>query len=230
MTTTRRLLLATLSALSCLLLTGAPALAHEDHDHGSGSGSGSGATDDAPAAQSTPGRDYAALWEAATAGERAAATELIDAAGAAARRWEQVDAALADGFVARRDGIGVVHYPNFANRRDDGVLDPGRPEALVYLQRPGGDPILLGLVYMVVGTQDRPTPAGDLAAWHVHGVAGCHHPDLDPGCGDVRGGMLHVWTYPGVVDPFADPMYASMGSPRAWRAKLLELAGVDQRV
>jgi hypothetical protein len=38
--------------------------------------------------------------------------------------------------------------------------------------------------------------------------------------------MLHVFLYDGVVDPFADPMFASMGSKRAWRSKLFELAGL----
>ena len=221
------------TVLGSVLASGVPALAHPADDHGSAAPSTGHDPDSA--APSTPHgdggmsmRDYRALWDAATPSQRRAATDLIERTRAAAERWRDVDAALADGFVARRGGVGAVHYPNFANRRDDRVLDPDHPEALVYLQRPNGSPILLGFVYTVNRTQERPTPAGDLAAWHVHGVPGCHHPDLDPGCSDVRGGMLHVWTYPGVIDPFADPMFASMGSPRAWRSKLLELAGVQR--
>jgi len=220
MTTALCTTLVVLATVGAVLGAGVPALAQETHDHGSDH-AGHGAQ---------VGRDYEALRDDASAAERAAATELVDETRAAAARWRDVDAALADGFVARRGGVGPVHYPNLANRRDAGVLDPDRPEALVYLQRPNGDPILLGFVYTVNRFQDRPTPAGELAAWHVHGSPGCHHPDVDPGCADVRGGMLHVWLYDGVVDPFADPMFASMGSPQAWRSKLYDLAGVARRV
>jgi hypothetical protein len=236
MTKLRRTLLALTAVLAVVLTTEVPALAHEGHEHGSGEtghSSAGGHTAGGNGGDSSGGtatRDYEAVWENASSAERAAATELIERTRGEAARWEDVDVALADGFFARHDGIGAVHYPNIANRRDDGVLDPDRPEALVYLQRPNGDPILLGVVYMASGFQDRPTPAGDLAAWHVHGVPECHHPDLEPGCDDVRGGMLHVWLYDGAVDPFADPMFASMGTPQKWRSKLFDLAGVERRV
>jgi hypothetical protein len=236
MTKLLRTLLALTAVLAVVLTTGVPAVAHEGHDHGSGE-TGHSSSDGHTGGESSDMnsgavtiRDYEAVWDEASSSERAAATELIERTRVDAARWDDVDAALADGFVARRDGIGAVHYANFANRRDDGVLDPAHPEALVYLQRPNGDPILLGVVYTVNGFQDRPTPAGELAAWHVHGVPECHHPDLEPGCGDVRGGMLHVWLYDGVVDPFADPMFASMGTPPEWRSKLLDLAGAARRV
>jgi hypothetical protein len=157
-------------------------------------------------------RDYAQVWDDATKAQRTAATDLVDDTRTATARWADVDVALADGYVPRRGGNGAVHYANLANRRDDGVLDPERPESLVYLQRPNGAPILLGAVFIVNRFQDRPTPAGAIAAWHVHNVPGCHHPDIDAGCADVRGGMLHVWTYDGVVDPFADPMFASIAA------------------
>jgi hypothetical protein len=201
--------LVAVTVAGCVLLGASPGLAQAGHDHRSG---------------------YSTRWGAATGEERDAATALIERTRSAAARWADVQAALVDGFVPSRGGFGPVHYPNRANRRDDGVLDPDRPEGLVYLQRPNGDPILLGFVYTVNRFQDRPTPAGALAAWHVHDVPGCHHPDLDPGCGDVRGGMLHVWIYPGARDPFADPMFASMGSRPEWRSKLFDLAGVTRRV
>jgi hypothetical protein len=210
-----------LAALVMALGFTLPASAQEDHHHGSHEHPSGH-----PGSDPMTARDYGAVWKAATKAQRAAATQLIDATTASTQRWADVNAALADGFMPNRGGLGPVHYRNIANRRDDAVLDPDRPESLVYLQRPNGAPILLGAVYVVLPTQDRPTPAGELAAWHVHGVPGCHHPDLDPGCGDVRGGMLHVWTYPGVRDPFADPMFASMGTPTEWRTKLFDLAGV----
>jgi hypothetical protein len=177
--------------------------------------------------QAPTSRDYEALWDAATQAERNAAGDLIVETGDAAARWADVDAALVDGFAPNRPGNGAIHYRNVGNRRDGRVLDAERPEALVYLHAPEAEPVLLGVVYVTLGTQERPVPAGDLAAWHVHHAPGCHHPDVDAGCEDVRGGMLHVWLYAGVVDPFADPMFASMGSRPAWRAKLGELAALS---
>lgn len=240
--------LATLVATAALLAPTVSAGAQETHDHAGAERPGRSAPEEAPHVAPTNGggdrggdhehgaveaRDYAALWDGASTKERAAARDLIAATREATQRWSAVDAALADGFSPNRGGVGPIHYRNVANRRDDGVLDAEHPEALVYLQRPNGDPILLGAVYVVTRFQERPTPAGDLAAWHVHGAPtngdGCHHPDLEPGCGDVRGGMLHVWVYPGVLDPFADPMFASMGTPSAWRSKLYELAGSEPR-
>ena len=149
-------------------------------------------------------RDYARSGDAARRDGRPR-PRLIDATRAAAARWNDVDVALADGYVAAAAASAPSTTANFANRRDEAVLDPEHPESLVYLQRPNGDPILLGVVYIVTRFEERPTPAGDLAAWHVHGVPGCHHPDLDPGCSDVRGGMLHVWLYDGVRRPVRRP-------------------------
>jgi len=236
-------LVPTISLAAVVLVTalsGAPALAAlaDDADHPAAT-EGPAPTEGAAGEQPTGGhgesghggeevRDYEAVWDAASDKEHAGATELIDASETAGKRWHDVEAALADGFVSRSGRYGAVHYPNFANRRDDLALDPEHPEGLVYLQRPNGAPILLGILYTVSRVQERPTPAGDLAAWHVHNAPGCHHPDVDAGCDDVRGGMLHVWVYDGVVDPFADPMSASMGSREAWRSRLFDLAGIDR--
>ncbi len=169
-------------------------------------------------------RDYEALWDAATLEERTAAGDLIVETAEATEAWRDVDAALAAGFAPNRVGNGPVHYRNVTNRRDDRVLDPERPEALVYLHRGDAPPILLGAVYVARRDQPRPLDAGALTTWHVHHDPVCHHPDVTPGCDGVLGGMLHVWVYDGVVDPFADPMFASMGDRSAWRAKLTELA------
>jgi hypothetical protein len=172
-------------------------------------------------------RDYESLWDAASLKERTAAGDLIVETDEAAERWHDVDTAITDGFVPNRGGVGVVHYRNVANRRDTRTLDPDHPEALVYFQRPASEPMLLGAVYVTRRDQERVVPAGDLAAWHVHDAAGCRHPDVDVGCEAVQGGMLHVWLYDGVVDPFADPAGASMGGRAQWRAKLGELAALS---
>ena len=169
-------------------------------------------------------RDFEAVWDDATPKQRTGAADLIVDTADATERWQDVDAAIAEGFAPNRGGVGPVHYRNVDNRRDDRTLDPDHPESLVYLQRPDGDPILLGAVYVTMPYQDRKVPGGDITAWHVHSDPACHHPDVTPGCEDVRGGMLHVWLYDGVIDPFADPMAASMGDRAAWRAKLAELA------
>ena len=99
-----------------------------------------------------------ALGRGEPRGARRPREDLIAATREATQRWSDVDAALADGFSPNRGGIGPVHYRNVANRRDDGVLDPDHPEALVYLQRPNGDPILLGAVYVVTPLPGAPDP------------------------------------------------------------------------
>ena len=195
-----------------VLMTGVAGAAPGGHDHHTHGHAAPGA------------RDYEAVWDAATRAERTGAGDLIADTVDATKRWHDVDAAIADGFAPNLGGFGPVHYRNVGNRRDARTLDPEHPESLVYLQRPDGDPILLGAVYVTMPDQEREVPGGDLTAWHVHSDPACHHPDVTPGCEGVRGGMLHVWVYDGVVDPFADPMAASMGSRPEWRAKLRELA------
>jgi hypothetical protein len=168
---------------------------------------------------------YDERYEAAGAGERAAAADLLDEVTATLATYADVDAAVAAGYLApRRPHSARHHYLNPSLVRDADVLDPRHPEGLVYHEVEGREPVLLGAFFVAPRGAEAPRPAGDLVVWHSHDPA-C--PDFfataDAPCTDVRR-MLHVWTADTVtmtarrdpqrsaevrfVDPFGAPFRA----------------------
>ena len=126
--------------------------------------------------------------------------------------------AAADGYQV--DGIAGVdfHAMNPGYEHDGRVLDPARPEALVYGRSPRG-PVLLGAMFVMPGI-DQPGPAvgGPLTVWHAHEricfsllppaltgiespLGGCPVGSLDL---PRTSQMIHIWTAPGAPDPFGD--------------------------
>ena len=94
--------------------------------------------------------------------------------------WFDIDKAFAQGFQA--DRINGTHYPNLQNMFDDVILDPERPEWLIYYDTPDGK-MLMGFMYFTRELYEvGPTPAGPLAQWHFH-------PYVTPRCA-VKG----LWT------------------------------------
>src|SRR5437764_674511 len=60
------------------------------------------------------------------------------------------------------------HYANVAYTQDGRVLDPNRPEALMYTPTSKGM-VLVGVMYMMnVPGEFGPEPGGCLTRWHVH--------------------------------------------------------------
>ena len=51
--------------------------------------------------------------------------------------------------IGQRHGAHFVHYDNWALRHDRHVLDPRRPESLVYWEGPTGVPVLVGMMFRV---------------------------------------------------------------------------------
>ena len=88
----------------------------------------------------------------------------------------------------------TYHYSSPAARTDGAVLDPTRPEGLVYYTVDGQTPVLLGAVFVAPRGVEAPTPAADLVVWHSHDptCAGFFATAADP-CTSARR-MLHVWT------------------------------------
>ena len=138
---------------------------------------------------------------AATPAQRAVTADLLAHTRAALAPFASEAAARAAGFVPNDETKRLIHYRNFANRRDGHNLDPERPEGLVYLRRPDGTLHLLGAVFTVRPGEAAPTPGGDIFFWHTH----------QPSCGAflVPAGtctdtfrMLHIWTAPSAVDPW----------------------------
>jgi hypothetical protein len=154
-----------------------------------------------------------------TPAERAAAADLIHAARVALARYSDPAVAAADGY--RVNGLAGVdfHAANPAHENDDRVLDPARPETLVYAVAPDGRPVLMGAMFMMptIGTPG-PTIGGPLTVWHAHehvcfsltpfGLAGLLSPlGMCPlGTIDVplTAEMIHIWIVPGAPEPFGD--------------------------
>lgn len=154
----------------------------------------------------------------ATDAQLVAAADLHDDTEAALARYADPAAAAADGF----DVTGIAgldfHATNEAYLHDDRILDPERPETLVYAAGPNG-PVLLGAMFQMPGFGDvGPTVGGPLTVWHGHeeicfslippGLTGI----VSPLGGCPVGSfalprtveMMHVWTAPGAPQPFGD--------------------------
>ena len=154
-----------------------------------------------------------------TPAERAAAAELVLAARSALARYADPSVAAADGY--RVDGLAGIdfHAANPAHEQDGRILDPARPETLVYAVAPDGRPVLMGAMFLMpkIGTPG-PTIGGPLTVWHAHqhvcfsltppGLAGLLSPlGMCPlGTIDVpiTAEMIHIWIVPGAPEPFGD--------------------------
>ncbi len=105
---------------------------------------------------------------AVTDEQRAWAADFYRASLAAALKhgWFDIERAFADGF--QPDRINRTHFPNLDNMFDDVILDPERPEWLVYHDSPDGK-VLMALMFFTRELEEvGPTPAGPLAQWHYH--------------------------------------------------------------
>jgi hypothetical protein len=156
---------------------------------------------------------------AASDAERAAAQRLLDQSVAETERWRDPAAARAAGFqvdrsLARADAMAgtqkagkqrFLHVPNPAWRTDGRVLDPARPETLIYWRGPQGQLVLVGVMYTAAKGQPGPAVGGPITRWHIHET--CRDPasgaKLGP-AGDAgtcpagqafrrSGEMMHVW-------------------------------------
>jgi len=118
--------------------------------------------------------------------ERAAAQRLYDRVKAATAAYRDPDAARAAGYRVdpdKRKPSGrppvAIHSPNPAYRRDGRVLDPSRPESLVYGKKPDGELALIGALFAVPPGEAAPTLGGPITRWHTHREGGPK--------------MMHVW-------------------------------------
>lgn len=148
-------------------------------------------------------------------------------------------AAEAAGFRSIRDGgTGYEHYINSEYRADGKVLDPDRPESLVYQVR-GGQKELVAAMYMAEpGTtlDDTPPLGGALTQWHIHDNL-CFTPEGQvAGLTDAEGRcspplvkfepvpMIHVWIVPHPCGPFAALEGIAGGSIKPGEERLCDTA------
>lgn len=151
--------------------------------------------------------------------QQAAAESLVRSTIADLPQWEDTAVAEAAGYRSIHDsGTGVEHYINAEFQEDDTVLDPNKPESLVYAVE-GDERRLVAAMYMLdrgLPLEDVPDYGGALMQWHVHdnlcytedgrvaGVTagaegecpeGLFKPEPTP--------MIHVWIEPHPCGPFA---------------------------
>jgi hypothetical protein len=195
------------SAVAATATTGSASVGHaggHEHDH-------------AHAARAQAGivmRPHTA--HAATAAQAEAARRLAAATAKATRRFADLRTALDAGYTLPANATGTdVHLEHKRYQGDGRILDPARPEMLVYAIS-GGRATLLGVVYVMerAGTPG-PEPGGPITQWHAHNLCLTL---LPPGFGGVSpfGGcpalsvavtipeMMHVWVVDSPVGPFAE--------------------------
>lgn len=153
-----------------------------------------------------------------TAGQQRAAAELLTAVRAATVKYRDVSVALAEGYRPDKAGDGLnVHFEHKQRSADAAVLDPARPEQLVYAVA-GGRAALLGVVFRMPRAGERgPQIGGAATMWHAHNICvGA----LPPGFGVVTPygtcpfltaqvtvpDMMHVWIVDSPAGPFADSL------------------------
>jgi uncharacterized membrane protein len=128
---------------------------------------------------------------------------------------------------ARQDGFEKMwkdraHYQNETFLFDDAILDPDRPEFLMYLDAPEGK-LLIGFMYYARTLEEKgPELGGPLARWHFHpweprglcairGILPVGRPDDQGRCAEgervMRSpDMLHVYFVDHPLGRFADGM------------------------
>jgi uncharacterized membrane protein len=120
--------------------------------------------------------------------------------------WFDINNALAQGFQA--DRINGTHFPHLQYMFDDVLLDPERPEWLVYDDSPNGK-VLMALMFFTRRLDEAgPTHGGPIAQWHFHpysrprcavkGLWTIGYTDDDGTCAEGEPvtrtpEMLHVW-------------------------------------
>ena len=133
-------------------------------------------------------------------------------------QWADTAVAEAAGFRSIGDGFtGTEHFVNQANMDDDIILDPNRPESLVYDVKDGKQTLAAAMYMVKRGTPlaDVPKLGGALMQWHTHQnlcyndqgkVSGITNAQGDCPPGLVKPEetpMIHVWIRPHPCGPFA---------------------------
>jgi hypothetical protein len=156
-----------------------------------------------------------------TAAEQLRASALLQSTIVDLKQFEFPAQAYAAGYRSIGDGVtGDEHYVKWSYVDDGHILDPMRPESVVYEYR-GGVQVAVAAMYMLpFGSTfaDVPDVGGPLTQWHVHrNLCLTESPDhkvlsgltSDNGtcpAGTNKAGntpMLHVWVVPNPCGPFA---------------------------
>jgi hypothetical protein len=158
------------------------------------------------------------------------------------RRYKYPSEAVAAGYRSIGDGLtGDEHFIRWADVNDGHILDPTRPESLVYEVRDGRQQIAAAMYMLPFGSRftDAPDVGGALTQWHVHqdlcltnsaddktlsGFVGINGtcPAGSSKAGDTP--MLHVWVVPNACGPFAALEGIGAGQVPAGQTRLCDTA------
>lgn len=129
------------------------------------------------------------------------ASAFVAATRTAAARWADLRAAVAAGYVLDDRTVGVEHWINPAYLGDGHLLDPHRPEGLMYVA--DGTRRRLAAVFYMLDRPGQPDPTLGAPGWHHHtrcfgeaGGIGVPVPGgaCPPGTSlTSTADMLHVW-------------------------------------
>ena len=154
--------------------------------------------------------------------QRLWADDFVARSWESARRhgWLDFEKAKADGFELMWGDR--EHYQKREFVFDDKVLDPDRPEFLMYRDTPRGK-LLVGFMFFGRTLEEHgPQPGGSLTPWHYHpwngrgycaerGILPMSRPDPQGRCQQGErvsrsAEMLHVWFVEHPLGPYADAM------------------------
>lgn len=169
--------------------------------------------------------------------QQAQAENLVALTLARLPQWADPAVAEKAGFRSIGDGFsGVEHFVNQAFMNDRTVLDPDRPESLVYDTSKGGRTLAAAMYMVARGTPLSAVPAvgGKLVQWHIHDNL-CYNAAgkvsaLTDASGACPAGlvkpiptpMVHVWIVPHACGPFAALEGVGAGSIAPGQARLCD--------
>jgi hypothetical protein len=177
-----------------------------------------------------------------TPAEQRRAETLLRQTIADLRKFTYPSEAIAAGYRSIGDALtGDEHYVKWADVGDGHILDPTRPESLVYENRNGRQQIAAAMYMLPFGSRftDAPDVGGALTQWHVHEnlcltddptqkmLAG--FVEINGKCqpGTSKAGampMLHVWVVPNPCGPFAALEGIGAGQVPAGQTRLCDTA------
>jgi hypothetical protein len=214
------------AALATLSLTPAFASGHSHgaagHSHGATDGAaaatghthGTGAASTEPSAAVAPHPFDPALpidlsgVPGVSAEQQARAENLLGATVMRLSQWSDPAYDTAHGFFSIGDGVtGIEHYVNLDFMGDDTILDPDRPESLVFDTTVKPKRLVAAMYMAIPGTTLAGVPdiGGPLTQWHIHNnlcftaqgrVAGLTQADGSCAANLQKGPltpMIHVW-------------------------------------
>ena len=171
--------------------------------------------------------------------EQARAENLVAITLARLPKFSDPATAEAEGFRSINDGfLGHEHYINASYANDPEILNPDRPESLVYDTSVTPKKLVSAMFMLPPGTtlDDVPELGGALTQWHIHdnlcfaasgSVAGLVQADGSCQAPLVKGAavpMIHVWITPHVCGPFAALEGLAAGSVKPGETRLCDHA------